>query len=67
MLSHPVDMAPPSTTSPALGCMQEIQAQCFKLGIPLRTRHRGRSGRPTPITQLTLSVCVCVCVCRGGS
>ena len=33
-------MAPPSTTSAALGCMQEIQEQCFKLGIPLRTRHR---------------------------
>ena len=24
----------------ALACMQEIQAQCFRLGIPLRTRHR---------------------------
>lgn len=33
-------MAPPSLTSPALSCMQEIQEQCFKLGIPLRTRHR---------------------------
>lgn len=33
-------MAPPSTASPALNCMQEIQTQCFKLGIPLRTRHR---------------------------
>jgi glutamine synthetase len=33
-------MAPPSLTAPALACMQEIQAQCFKLGIPLRTRHR---------------------------
>ena len=33
-------MAPPSLTSPALACMQEIQEQCFKLGIPLRTRHR---------------------------
>jgi len=33
-------MAPPSVTSPALACMQEIQNQCFKLGIPLRTRHR---------------------------
>eukprot|EP01038_Epipyxis_sp_PR26KG_P006842 gene6842-9366_t len=32
--------APPSLSSPALACMQEIQAQCFKLGIPLRTRHR---------------------------
>ena len=21
-------------------CMQEIQAECFRLGIPLRTRHR---------------------------
>jgi len=33
-------MAPISTTSPALACMQEIQEQCFKMGIPLRTRHR---------------------------
>ena len=33
-------MAPPSLTSPALACMQEIQQQCFKMGIPLRTRHR---------------------------
>lgn len=33
-------MAPPSLTSPALACMQEIQNQCFKIGIPLRTRHR---------------------------
>ena len=34
------DMAPPSLSSPALACMQEIQQQCFKMGIPLRTRHR---------------------------
>ena len=34
------DMAPPSLTSPALACMQEIQQQCFRMGIPLRTRHR---------------------------
>lgn len=33
-------MGPPSLTSPALACMQEIQEQCFKMGIPLRTRHR---------------------------
>ena len=33
-------MAPPSTTSSALACMQEVQEECFKLGIPLRTRHR---------------------------
>mmetsp|Transcript_30682 Transcript_30682/g.42876 ORF Transcript_30682/g.42876 Transcript_30682/m.42876 type:complete len:708 (+) Transcript_30682:3-2126(+) len=33
-------MAPPSTTSPALDCMAEIQRQCFEVGIPLRTRHR---------------------------
>ena len=35
------DMAPPSLASPALRAMQEIQTECFKLGIPLRTRHRG--------------------------
>ena len=33
-----LDMAPPSTTSNALACMAEIQEQCFKMGIPLRTR-----------------------------
>lgn len=33
-------MSPPSTSSSALACMQEIQNQCFKMGIPLRTRHR---------------------------
>ena len=33
-------MAPISLTSPALACMQEVQEQCFKIGIPLRTRHR---------------------------
>ena len=33
-------MAPPSLTSSALACMQEVQHECFKLGIPLRTRHR---------------------------
>jgi len=33
-------MGPPSLTSPALACMQEIQEQCYRMGIPLRTRHR---------------------------
>lgn len=33
-------MSPPSHASAALACMQEIQEACFKLGIPLRTRHR---------------------------
>ena len=33
-------MAPPSLASSALECMKEIQNECFKLGIPLRTRHR---------------------------
>ncbi|RYG62714.1 hypothetical protein EON64_17355, partial [archaeon] len=33
-------MAPPSLASPALACMQEIQRQCYQLGIPLKTRHR---------------------------
>ena len=33
-------MAPISLAAPALACMQEIQQECFKLGIPLRTRHR---------------------------
>jgi len=33
-------MAPPSYASPAIDCMKEIQEVCFKMGIPLRTRHR---------------------------
>ena len=33
-------MAPLSSATPALACMQEIQEQCFAMGIPLRTRHR---------------------------
>lgn len=34
-------MGPPSLgSSPALECMQEVQEQCYKLGIPLKTRHR---------------------------
>ena len=33
-------MAPPSLASPALACMQEIQDECWRLGIPLKTRHR---------------------------
>jgi glutamine synthetase len=33
-------MAPPSITGPAMACMQQVQEECFKLGIPLKTRHR---------------------------
>ena len=33
-------MGPPSTSTPALEAMREIQDECFKLGIPLKTRHR---------------------------
>lgn len=33
-------MGPPSSVTPALKCMQEVQAECFKMGIPLKTRHR---------------------------
>ena len=33
-------MAPPSMANPALACMQEIQDECWRLGIPLKTRHR---------------------------
>ena len=33
-------MAPLSTVTPALACMKEIQETCFKMGIPLKTRHR---------------------------
>jgi glutamine synthetase len=33
-------MAPLSSATPALACMQEIQQECWKIGIPLKTRHR---------------------------
>ena len=33
-------MAPLSSATSALACMQEIQEECWKLGIPLKTRHR---------------------------
>ena len=33
-------MAPLSSATPALACMQEIQEECYRLGIPLKTRHR---------------------------
>jgi len=33
-------MAPINMEGPALRCMQEMQHECYKLGIPLRTRHR---------------------------
>jgi len=33
-------MAPLTTHTPALACMREIQEECFKMGIPLKTRHR---------------------------
>ena len=33
-------MAALNETGPVKECMQEIQEECFKLGIPLKTRHR---------------------------
>jgi len=33
-------MAPLTSHTPALECMKEIQHECFKMGIPLKTRHR---------------------------
>jgi len=33
-------MAPIKNGSAALACIKEIQERCFKLGIPLKTRHR---------------------------
>jgi len=33
-------MAPINVEGPVLACMKEIQSECYKLGIPLRTRHR---------------------------
>mmetsp|Transcript_51832 Transcript_51832/g.155564 ORF Transcript_51832/g.155564 Transcript_51832/m.155564 type:complete len:725 (-) Transcript_51832:235-2409(-) len=33
-------MAPLSSATPALACMQEIQDEAWKMGIPLKTRHR---------------------------
>ena len=33
-------MAPLSSATAALACMQEIQEECWRMGIPLKTRHR---------------------------
>lgn len=33
-------MAPLSSATAALACMQEIQDECWRMGIPLKTRHR---------------------------
>jgi glutamine synthetase len=33
-------MAPLSSATAALACMQEIQDECWRIGIPLKTRHR---------------------------
>jgi glutamine synthetase len=33
-------MAPLSSGTAALACMQEIQDECWRIGIPLKTRHR---------------------------
>ena len=33
-------MAPPSSGAPALGFFREVQEECYKVGIPMRTRHR---------------------------
>jgi glutamine synthetase len=33
-------MAPLSSSTAALACMQEIQDECWRMGIPLKTRHR---------------------------
>ena len=33
-------MAPLNVNGPVIACMQEIQEECFKMGIPLKTRHR---------------------------
>lgn len=33
-------MGPLSSATSALACMQEIQEECYRLGIPLKTRHR---------------------------
>jgi glutamine synthetase len=33
-------MAPFSSTTAAFDCMQEIQDECWRLGIPFKTRHR---------------------------
>lgn len=33
-------MAPPAISSPALQTMIDLQEECFKMGIPLKTRHR---------------------------
>ena len=39
-------MAPINVHGPAMACMKEIQEQCYKLGIPLKTRHREVAPNP---------------------
>lgn len=33
-------MGPINTAGPVINCMKEIQDECYKIGIPLITRHR---------------------------
>ena len=33
-------MAPMTSSTSALECMQAIQDECYRVGIPLKTRHR---------------------------
>ena len=49
-------MGPVNTAGPVINAMKEIQEECYKIGIPLITRHRevrasANSGRfPVPRT-----------------
>ena len=59
-------MSPLNTAAPVLACMQDVQEQCFKLGIPLKTRHREVAPNQfelvplfgTVVTQARAPLCV---------
>jgi glutamine synthetase len=38
MCDHNMD--PPNVTGAPYACMKDIQEECYKIGIPLKTRHR---------------------------
>jgi glutamine synthetase len=49
-------MAPPSLANPALACMQEIQDECWRLGIPLKTRHREVAPNQYEVSQQSIII-----------
>ena len=55
-------MAPLSESTPALACMQAIQDKCFKMGIPLRTRHREVAPNQYEFAPVRLSLRISRCL-----